>query len=183
MLYLVTPAAWSAWNYLTTSQSATSSTTVSLTYHMNVLQNLSPSLYGPILVTLNPLKPPSPSLTQATYSYRHPLYTTCSVAAQEQLDQIQGKDGVWFAGAWTGYGFHEDGFASGMRVGLALGGSIEWEVKDAKFSRGRVPERQWKESMVRVVVMVVQAWIWIVGAVAGVMRQELKGGKAKVKAL
>lgn len=177
------PAAWSAWNYLTTSSSPTSSTTVSLTYHMNVLQNLSPSLYGPILVTLNPLNPPSPALTQATYSYRHPLYTARSVAAQEQLDRIQGKDRVWFAGAWTGYGFHEDGFASGMRVGLALGGSIEWEVQDAKFSRGRVPGKEWQQCMIRAIVTVVQAWIWIIGAVVGVERQGMKGRRARVKGL
>src|SRR4051812_44073045 len=111
--------AWSAWNYLTSSKGPSTSPsessgnlqTVSLTYNMNILQELSHATFGDILVTLNPETPPSSSLTQATYQYRHPLYNARMVAAQEQLEQIQGKRGVWYAGAWTGYGFHEDGFA------------------------------------------------------------------------
>ncbi|KAF2689221.1 amine oxidase-like protein [Lentithecium fluviatile CBS 122367] len=170
--------AWSAWNYLTNSSPASLPTnpaygslqTVSLTYNMNILQALPVSLYGDILVTLNPQTPPSPSLTQATFQYRHPLYNAPMVAAQEALEQIQGKKGVWYAGAWTGYGFHEDGFASGMGVGLRLGGSVPWEAKSAKFSRGVKPVLGWKDFVARAIVWVMQLYISILERVVGLQR-------------
>jgi len=123
---------------------------------MNILQSLPANIYGDVLVTLNPENPPSPSLTQAIYQYRHPLYNARMIAAQENLDQIQGKKSVWYVGAWTGYGFHEDGFASGMKVGLELGGSVPWQVQDAKFSRGTKPALGWKDYALRFIVMVFQ---------------------------
>ncbi|KAJ4318081.1 hypothetical protein N0V94_004606 [Neodidymelliopsis sp. IMI 364377] len=180
-------SAWSAWNYLTTSSSAPSSSnpsgalqTVSLTYNMNILQHIPVSKFDNVLVTLNPETPPDPALTQAQYEYAHPLYNARMVAAQEELHRIQGKKGVWFAGAWTGYGFHEDGFSSGMRVGLQLGGSVPWEAKDAKFSRGLKPVLGWKDWVVRFVVTVVQIWITILEWAVGFRRQ---GGNGKVKAM
>lgn len=188
-------SAWSAWNYLTTStpSSIASKTnpsgnlqTVSLTYNMNILQHIPVDKYDNVLVTLNPENPPNPAFTQASYSYRHPLYNSAMVAAQEELHRIQGKNGVWYVGAWTGYGFHEDGFSSGMRVGLKLGGHVPWEVKDAKFSRGLKPELEWKDHVVRIVVTVVQLWISVLEQVVGVKRQSITSagngtidGKAK----
>ncbi|KAF3037741.1 hypothetical protein E8E11_000754 [Didymella keratinophila] len=178
--------AWSAWNYLTTSTPSSVDSnsnpsgnlqTVSLTYNMNILQHIPVNKFDNVLVTLNPETPPDPKLTQATYSYRHPLYNSAMVAAQEELHRIQGKNGVWYAGAWTGYGFHEDGFSSGMKVGLKLGGSVPWEVKDAKFSRGVKPQLEWKDHVVRIVVTVVQIWITLLERVIGVQGQSL--GKAK----
>lgn len=171
--------AWSAWNYLTTSQvpgtpslpASGNLQTVCLTYNMNILQSLPTSTFGDILVTLNPEKPPSPSLTQATYQYRHPLYNSRMIAAQGELEKIQGKKGVWYVGAWTGYGFHEDGFASGMRVGLRLGGDVPWETKDAKFSRGHAPVLGWKDILVRTFVQYIQLWISILEWTVGVKRQ------------
>jgi predicted NAD/FAD-binding protein len=180
-------SAWSAWNYLTTSSSAPSSSnpsgalqTVSLTYNMNILQHIPVTKFDNVLVTLNPETPPDPALTQAQYEYAHPLYNARMVAAQEEMHRIQGKKGVWFAGAWTGYGFHEDGFSSGMRVGLQLGGSVPWEVKDAKFSRGLKPMLGWKDWVVRFVVTVVQIWITILEWAVGIRRQS---GNGKVKAM
>ncbi|KAJ4297784.1 hypothetical protein N0V90_005679 [Kalmusia sp. IMI 367209] len=169
--------AWSAWNYLTHSSSpsnptASSLENVSLTYNMNILQSLPTSTYGDVLVTLNPETPPSATLTQATYQYRHPLYNARMVAAQEGLEQIQGKRGVWYAGAWTGYGFHEDGFASGMNVGLRLGGSVTWEAKNAKFSRGTAPVLGWKDHVVRAIVIVLQLYVSLVELVLGAMKRK-----------
>ncbi|KAF2659441.1 amine oxidase-like protein [Lophiostoma macrostomum CBS 122681] len=172
-------AAWSAWNYLTTSQPSSkppNSTSgdlqnVSLTYNMNILQSLPVETYGDVLVTLNPAKPPAQSLTQATYQYRHPLYNARMVAAQEDLELIQGKRGIWYAGAWTGYGFHEDGFASGMKVGLRLGGQVPWKTKDAKFSRGMQPVLGWKDYVVRAVVVLVQFYITVLEGIAGIRRK------------
>jgi predicted NAD/FAD-binding protein len=174
--------AWSAWNYLTHSStpsrpdSPTSGAlqNVCLTYNMNILQALPVPTFGDVLVTLNPQTPPLPSLTQATYEYRHPLYNARMVAAQEQLEQIQGKKGLWYAGAWTGYGFHEDGFASGMGVGLRLGGSVPWEAKSAKFSRGQKPVLGWKDIVARVVVWVLQLYVSILERVLGVRRGPTK---------
>ena len=119
--------AWSAWNYITTSKSkapsyanlTTSSgalETVCLTYDMNTLQHIPREVYNNVLVTLNPPHPPSPALTHATYQYRHPLYNSRMVFAQDRLHEIQGKQGIWYAGAWTGYGFHEDGCRSARIV-------------------------------------------------------------------
>ncbi|KAJ8105095.1 hypothetical protein OPT61_g10386 [Boeremia exigua] len=166
--------AWSAWNYLTTSAPSPSSTnpsgalqTVSLTYNMNILQHIPVDKFDNVLVTLNPEKRPDPALTQAQYEYRHPLYNSKMVAAQEELHRIQGKSGVWYAGAWTGYGFHEDGFSSGMRVGLQLGGSVPWEAQDAKFSRGLAPVLDWKDWAVRSIVTVMQIWITVLEHVVG----------------
>lgn len=134
---------------------------------MNILQSLPISTYDDVLVTLNPETPPSPTLTQATYEYKHPLYNSRMVAAQEDLEQIQGKRGVWYAGAWTGYGFHEDGFSSGMRVGLRLGGNVPWEAKNAKFSRGTAPVLGWKDFVLRAVVMLLQVYMSLIDLVVG----------------
>ncbi|KAJ4368753.1 hypothetical protein N0V83_005835 [Neocucurbitaria cava] len=172
--------AWSAWNYLTTSASSPSSTspsgslqTVSLTYNMNILQHIPTSIFSDVLVTLNPEIPPSPSLTQATYEYRHPLYNARMIAAQDKLERIQGKRGIWYAGAWTGYGFHEDGCRSGMEVGERLGGSLPWEVVDAKFMRGLKPELQWRDWVVRAVIWVLQLWIVVFERIMGIQRKSV----------
>lgn len=176
--------AWSAWNYLTTSASspaefssqsktnpAGSLQTVSLTYNMNILQHIDPASYSHVLVTLNPETPPSPSLTQATYHYRHPLYNTRMIAAQAKLGDLQGRGGLWYAGAWTGYGFHEDGCRSGIQVGESLGGSVPWEVVDAKYMRGLKPELTWKDFLVRLIIRFLQFWISTLEKILGIKRQ------------
>ncbi|KAF1917158.1 hypothetical protein BDU57DRAFT_539355 [Ampelomyces quisqualis] len=179
-------SAWSAWNYLTTSkpaapQSAMNSQpsgclqTVSLTYNMNILQHIPVSDFSDVLVTLNPQVPPSPSATQAIYEYRHPLYNARMIAAQEQMENIQGKGGVWYAGAWTGYGFHEDGFSSGMNVGLRLGGSVPWTVQNAKFSRGISPKLSWKDHVARLIILVLNFCIQYVESIL----DSLQGKHAK----
>ncbi len=110
--------AWSAWNY----RDATPDGPVCLTYWMNQLQGLPGKT--PILVTLNPAAPPANILRQITY--RHPQFDTPALAAQTQLDTIQGRHRAWFAGAWTGWGFHEDGIASAVRIAAALGSAPIW---------------------------------------------------------
>jgi len=69
-----------------------------------------------------------------------------------------------------GYGFHEDGFSSGMGVGLRLGGDVPWEVKNAKFSRGVRPVLGWRDYVVRIVIMVLQIWITVLERAMGVKR-------------
>jgi predicted NAD/FAD-binding protein len=116
---------------------------------MNILQHIPASKFSNVLVTMNPPHPPDPTLTQSKISYRHPLYNATAVRAQNKLHEIQGMRGIWFCGAWTGYGFHEDGFASGVKVGTELGGSVPWSVVDAKFMRGRKPAFGWQDYVLR----------------------------------
>ena len=65
---------------------------------------------------------------------------------QDELQKIQGTRGIWCCGVWTRYGFHEDGFTSGVMVAVeGLGGEVPWERADAKFVRGRKPVLGWKD--------------------------------------
>ena len=104
---------WSAWNYLTDGQLAQDGT-MTVSYWMNLLQNLDND--KPVFVTLNPAVPPAAEKTFGHFVYDHPQFDKAALRAQETLDTIQGMNGVWFCGAWTGYGFHEDGLQSAIRV-------------------------------------------------------------------
>jgi uncharacterized protein len=62
-------------------------------------------------------------------SYRHPLFDTQAFAAQAELWRLQGVGGIWFCGAYFGYGFHEDGLQAGLAVAEAIGGvKRPWRV-------------------------------------------------------
>ena len=120
-------AAWSAWNYLS-ANAQDHAAPVSLTYWMNCLQGIDSA--APLLVTLNPARMPDPALVLRTRHYRHPQFDAAAMRAQEALPGIQGKAGIWFAGAWTGWGFHEDGIASSVRIAAALGVAAPWAAAD-----------------------------------------------------
>ncbi len=124
--------AWAAWNVL---QQADPDQPVCLTYWMNILQNIDKS--KPVFVTLNPSTPPRSGMVFGRYSYAHPQYDEASVAAQARLHEIQGVQGIWFCGAWTGYGFHEDGLMSGLNVARLLGSTAPWHV-DSSSARQHV---------------------------------------------
>ena len=111
-----TRKAWSSWN---TVVGGAADTTASLTYWMNRLQNIDAAT--PLFVTLNPQRDPAPDLTFGEYEYAHPFFDTGAFEAQKAFDAVQGRGGIWHAGAWLGYGFHEDGIASGLRVCAELG--------------------------------------------------------------
>jgi uncharacterized protein len=115
---------WSAWNYLSDG-AADHAAQVSVTYWMNCLQGL--ALRDPVLVSLNPLRAPDPARVISTRTYRHPQFDAGAMRAQLRLPEIQGQGGVWFAGAWTGWGFHEDGIASAVRVARGRGVAAPWE--------------------------------------------------------
>lgn len=113
---------WASWNYLRSSGSDTGAATV--TYWMNRLQGIDRDC--PLFVTLNPDREPDPSKVFAEFTYEHPLFDARAMKAQAALESLQGKQGCHFAGAWTGYGFHEDGLRSGLKAALALGGQVPW---------------------------------------------------------
>ena len=110
-------SAWAAWNYLGNGDPAAPE--VSVTYWLNRLQPL--PFATDVLVSLNPLSEPAPERTIAVFDYEHPVFDRAAVAAQKRLGAIQGRRGTWFAGAWTGYGFHEDGLRSGLDVAARIG--------------------------------------------------------------
>jgi predicted NAD/FAD-binding protein len=110
-----TRAVWSAWNYISDGGDEPN---VSVTYLLNKLQPL--PFTTPLMVSLNPVIEPQPERVIATFDYAHPIFDAPAVAAQQRLAQVQGRNQVWLAGAWTGYGFHEDGLKSGLAVAEAL---------------------------------------------------------------
>jgi predicted NAD/FAD-binding protein len=107
--------AWAAWNALVPRE-PTGTCTVS--YCMNLLQGISSP--DPVIVTLNPVRPLDPRSTLRTLRYHHPVHSRESVAAQARKADIQGKRRTWFAGAYWGWGFHEDGVRSAVEVAAGL---------------------------------------------------------------
>nr|OQO17377.1 hypothetical protein B0A51_15528 [Rachicladosporium sp. CCFEE 5018] len=163
-------ATWTAWNYLIQSvpSKLSSPAGVSLTYNMNILQHLPESRHGPVLVTMNPPHAPDPAKTQGKFIYRHPLYTIEAVQAQKRLEQVQNARGVSYAGAWTKYGFHEDGFSSGLKASIEhLGAKLPFEFVDSTYARGHRPELGWKDYGLRIVLLVVLVGIRLLETVLG----------------
>jgi predicted NAD/FAD-binding protein len=106
-----------SWNYrLEDCDTLTDRTRV--TYWMNRLQGHPEA--DPLLVTLNPDAATAPDDVVAMMSYRHPTYSAASVAAQGRLASLN-SDRLAFAGAYHGWGFHEDGCRSGVEAARALG--------------------------------------------------------------
>ncbi|KAF3025767.1 hypothetical protein E8E14_014491 [Neopestalotiopsis sp. 37M] len=153
---------WSAWNYLTLSDPWTGRDIdkVSLTYNMNILQHIPREPFGDVLVTLNPIHEPKAATVQGRYSYSHPIYNPEAVRAQNQLHRIQNKRGISYAGAWTKYGFHEDGFSSGLHVAQAhLGAKLPFEYVDSTYSRGKRPRFGLRDRILRLIILAIQVLI------------------------
>jgi predicted NAD/FAD-binding protein len=137
--------AWASWNYhaaytsttaLTSSPMMLSTTPsgniknefdgVSLSYLINRLQPL--PFKTPVIVTMNPRISLDPAKIIKTIQYDHPVFLAASVGAKRELRALQGQRRSWFAGAWTRYGFHEDGLMSGIAVAKALGATVPWQT-------------------------------------------------------
>lgn len=108
--------AWSAWNY---ESAGGAEPQVCVHYLLNKLQPL--PVTTPVIVSLNPIHEPDPSTVLGRFDYAHPVFDGAAIAAQRALPGLQGERNTWFAGAWTGYGFHEDGLKSGLSVASAIG--------------------------------------------------------------
>jgi len=174
--------AWSAWNYITqTSSTSKNVSQVCLTYNMNILQHIPSTVFGDVLVTLNPLTPPDPAQTYGRWEYAHPLYNAEAIRSQDLLPRIQNTRGISYAGAWTKYGFHEDGFSSGLKVAVEhLGATLPFDFVDSTFARGRRPVLGWTDLVVRALVLFFQGLIWLAGGILeAVPRGNRHGGLQK----
>lgn len=110
--------AWAAWNYERATDGVREEGSVCLHYLINRLQPL--PFKTPVVVSLNPVKQPREDLIQGVFDYTHPVFDAAAIAAQEHVKHLQGRQQTWFCGAWTRYGFHEDGLMSGLSVARAL---------------------------------------------------------------
>ena len=130
-----TERCWAAWNYTAKSGATpTAQQHVSVNYLINRLQPLPKAFESTqIIVSLNPLTDPDPKLVHEEIHYSHPVFDMRAVQAQKQLPLIQGNSSVWYCGAWTGFGFHEDGLRSGELVAMDLMESISHRVKSSSI--------------------------------------------------
>ena len=101
--------AWAAWNYLAPADIAAGNP-VAVSYWLNRLQPL--PFQTALIVTLNSPFEPRPGTQIAEFEYSHPMVKDVTETAQQRLAHLQGEQRTWYAGAWMGHGFHEDGLAS-----------------------------------------------------------------------
>lgn len=116
-------SAWASWVYLSEMQHDKSAT-MSLSYWMNQLQPLSTNT--PMIVTLNPGREPNKELIHDEYLFEHPMFDEKAIRAQADISTIQGKDRLWFCGAYQRYGFHEDGLSSAVTMVRSMGIEPPW---------------------------------------------------------
>ena len=114
--------AWAAWNYERAAHDNTESTRVCLHYWLNLLQPL--PFTQDVIVSLNPVHEIDPAHVIGAYDYAHPVFDLPAIQAQAHMPQLQGQHHTWFAGAWMGYGFHEDGFKAGRDAAQNLLASL-----------------------------------------------------------
>ena len=110
--------AWAAWNYVRAESDDQESARVCLHYLLNKLQPL--PYEQAVVVSLNPTQAIDPSKVIRTFDYAHPVFDLKAIDAQQHMHRIQGQQHTWYAGAWLGYGFHEDGLKSGLSVAREL---------------------------------------------------------------
>ena len=119
--------AWSAWNFFAPRRDLTDEP-VSLSYLINKLQPL--PFAKPVVVTMNPQEAaafaPDPRTILDEFEYDHPVFLEGSDAAQRRVAGLQGNRRTWFCGAWTRYGFHEDGLMSAIAVAKQIDPEVAW---------------------------------------------------------
>jgi predicted NAD/FAD-binding protein len=119
--------AWAAWNFFSPRRELTDEP-VSLSYLINRLQPL--PFKRPVIVTMNPQAEarfaPDPRCVIDEFDYHHPTFLEGSAEAQRRVEGLQGQRRTWFAGAWTRYGFHEDGMRSALNVAQKLDPETAW---------------------------------------------------------
>ena len=118
------PRAWAAWNYRAEG-ARISDEPVFVTYLINRLQPL--PFKRPVMVSLNPGTMPARQTLLGEYHYAHPVLDGAAITAQTKLASIQGLNRAWFCGAWTRYGFHEDGLMSALAVANQFDVRAPWQ--------------------------------------------------------
>ena len=113
--------AWSSWNYLSNNSEKKE---LCVTYWMNKLQSI--SNHFPLFVTLNPFSDFPIKEPHRHFTYLHPIFDQNAIEAQKKLNTIQGPLHTYFCGAWTRYGFHEDGILSAVAIAKAFNIEIPW---------------------------------------------------------
>ncbi|HEX5628634.1 MAG TPA: FAD-dependent oxidoreductase [Usitatibacteraceae bacterium] len=115
--------AWASWNFHA-PRPELSDEPVSLTYLINRLQPLPFS--SPVMVSMNPVDEPREERVLASFDYHHPAFLEGSDEAKRRVASLQGRERTWYCGAWTRYGFHEDGLLSALNVARQMGVPIPW---------------------------------------------------------
>lgn len=110
--------AWAAWNYERAQSKGGESAGVCLHYLLNMLQPL--PFAQPVVVSLNPVREIARKHIMGEYNYAHPVFDLAAIRAQKSVPLLQGLQHTFFCGAWTGYGFHEDGLKSGLEAARLL---------------------------------------------------------------
>lgn len=117
-------AAWTSWVYIS-EEAKDKSPNMCLSYWMNNLQPIKTNT--PVIVTLNPSREPDKKLTHDEYWFEHPVFDGAAIKAQSRIEDIQGKDRLWFCGAYQRYGFHEDGLLSAVNMAGKMGVKPSWK--------------------------------------------------------
>jgi predicted NAD/FAD-binding protein len=114
-------AAWAAWNYESSPPDeapGAERSQVCLHYLINLVQPV--PWEQPVVVSLNPLRPIREECVLGSYDYAHPVFDLAAIRAQQAMPALQGQGGIYYSGAWMGYGFHEDGVRAGQSAATEL---------------------------------------------------------------
>ena len=116
------PSAWAAWNY-EAAHSTQADARVCLHYLITRLQPV--PFQQPVVVSLNPVQPIADDQVLGSFDYAHPVFDLAAIRAQAEVPGLQGRQHTYFAGAWMGYGFHEDGLKAGRAAASQLLADME----------------------------------------------------------
>jgi predicted NAD/FAD-binding protein len=121
--------AWASWNYLLPEVTRRSTAPATLTYCMNILQDIRSEKC--LCVTLNAEDQIDPEQVLARFEYHHPIFTTDRRVAQARHGELLNTNRTSFCGAYWGNGFHEDGVVSAMAVARAINGAHHRSTRPA----------------------------------------------------
>ncbi|PGG98621.1 hypothetical protein GX51_06706 [Blastomyces parvus] len=122
---------WATFNHITKSSKRNSPDTSQFctSFHINRLQGLSEEIFGPVLITHNPIAPPHPLRVQGIWEYSRFTFNNRALKSHKLLQRIQNVRGISYCGPWTGYGRYEDAVRSAFQVAVDhLGAELPFGV-------------------------------------------------------